>query len=407
VEYELALRRGRGAGRRRQIVFAGTAAATAALVALAMTALTLLGGSEAASAADVRAAVSRAFSQARTLSAVAVFVTHNERGAPRRWPYAFTIARDGAYRVEDLVGGTVWASDWSTNAGTVAYGPAGGPHGERYGRQLGLPLGSPDADPFAFFNRGFASIDRGLGEAGNPQVRETEYRGRPAWLLRAAVRRARGNPHSGDRLDIVVDQESGIPVRVAERLGGRIVGETLVEDIRMNVDVPRHRFRIEAPAGASVRRDDYGFRRVPLGAVAPRVGYRPLVPAWLPPGYELAEVQIAMAAAPAGGAARLNPPSRAVVMLGYRRGLEYFTLTTRRTGVKRSRWSDPFGRPGSAPSVAEPVIIAGGSLDGVRAELVTDARSVPHIWAVTDKLVVTVGGDLVRDELLRVAGSLQ
>jgi hypothetical protein len=33
-------------------------------------------------------------------------------------------------------------------------------------------------------------------------------------------------------------------------------------------------------------------------------------------------------------------------------------------------------------------------------------RAVPHVWALTDRLVVTVGGDLSGAELLRVAGSL-
>ena len=37
-------------------------------------------------------------------------------------------------------------------------------------------------------------------------------------------------------------------------------------------------------------RSDAGFRRVGLGEVAAAVGYAPLVPAWTPGGYELAEV---------------------------------------------------------------------------------------------------------------------
>jgi hypothetical protein len=37
---------------------------------------------------------------------------------------------------------------------------------------------------------------------------------------------------------------------------------------------------------------------------------------------------------------------------------------------------------------------------------VLSPRATPHLWALTDDLVVTVGGDLSRAELLRVAGSL-
>jgi hypothetical protein len=32
---------------------------------------------------------------------------------------------------------------------------------------------------------------------------------------------------------------------------------------------------------------------------------------------------------------------------------------------------------------------------------------VPHIWALSDQLVVTVGGDLTRPQLARIADSLQ
>jgi hypothetical protein len=33
-------------------------------------------------------------------------------------------------------------------------------------------------------------------------------------------------------------------------------------------------------------------------------------------------------------------------------------------------------------------------------------RGIPHLWAKTERLVVTVGGDLGRAELVRVAESL-
>jgi hypothetical protein len=47
-----------------------------------------------------------------------------------------------------------------------------------------------------------------------------------------------------------------------------------------------------------------------------------------------------------------------------------------------------------------------GALQGADAELLLTPRAVPHVWALTGSLVVTVGGDLSGNELLRVAGSL-
>ena len=52
------------------------------------------------------------------------------------------------------------------------------------------------------------------------------------------------------------------------------------------------------------------------------------------------------------------------------------------------------------------VHVSEGALRGAQAGLVLDPRSLPHLWALTDRLVVTVSGDLSRSELLRLAGSL-
>jgi hypothetical protein len=38
--------------------------------------------------------------------------------------------------------------------------------------------------------------------------------------------------------------------------------------------------------------------------------------------------------------------------------------------------------------------------------LLIDPLAIPHVWVKTDRLVVTVSGDLSREELIRVAESL-
>jgi hypothetical protein len=47
------------------------------------------------------------------------------------------------------------------------------------------------------------------------------------------------------------------------------------------------------------------------------------------------------------------------------------------------------------------------SAGGLQASLVLSPHTTPHLWALTSALVVTVGGDLSRDELLAVARSLR
>src|SRR5262249_11618690 len=87
-----------------------------------------------------------------------------------------------------------------------------------------------------------------------------------------------------------------------------------------------------------------------------------------------------------------------------RRGFEQLMVTTRLREHGPAR--DPLGIRG-IPASGEPVTLHGGALDGVEARVVVDPRSLPHLWAATDKLVVTVSGDLTRAELIRVAESLQ
>jgi hypothetical protein len=48
-----------------------------------------------------------------------------------------------------------------------------------------------------------------------------------------------------------------------------------------------------------------------------------------------------------------------------------------------------------------------GRFEGAGAELVVGPRTIPHLWALTDDLVVRISGDLTRAELLQAAESLR
>jgi hypothetical protein len=120
-------------------------------------------------------------------------------------------------------------------------------------------------------------------------------------------------------------------------------------------------------------RSDDGFRR---GAP----GDAPLTAAWVPAGYALAQAAVNR--------------ERRIVSLSYRRGLDQFLVTSR-------------PREAAEPVTGEPVGLGSGALAGEDAQLVLAPRSLPHLWARTDSLVVIVGGDLSRAELVRVAESLR
>jgi hypothetical protein len=235
-------------------------------------------------------------------------------------------------------------------------------------------------------------------------VRETVHTGRPAWRLDIdVVPNAIVPEFSGDHLEIVVDRETGIPVRVVETRNGEFRRELRIEGLAVNAEPAPGAFALEFPPGAEVMESDEGFRRVELGAVEGLAGYEPLVPAWVPEGYELAEVAVAQEAFPTGAEAG-NAVSRKVVSLAYRRGLDRFLVTTRL--ALGASWDDPLATGEGFVDEPERITIRRGALAGMEAELLIAPRSLPHVWALAADLVVTVGGDLSRAELIRVTESL-
>ena len=291
------------------------------------------------------------------------------------------------------------------------------------GRSLlrtGLPSGPLDAGPQdAVLSRSLASVVQVLRAAGDERIESTTYDGRPAWRLRtrAVVGRNAGPGASGDRPDITVDQATGFPLRVRETFRGWLVREQRIERLRVDEPAPASRFTVKVPRKPAPQRLDEGFRRVPLSRVRAVTGYRPLVPGALPAGYRRAETNVARSSSSTGNEAA-NPLSRDVVSTAYRRGLDLVLVTTRQRGcgVAHCRpdgtgsgpcWSNPLGA-GEGFTVPERLLtIKTGALAGARVRLTLDPRAIPHIWALTRNLVVTVSGNLDQQELRRVAQSLR
>ena len=375
------------AGRRRWLAAVGAAAALA-LVAIALPSV-LPGGPEAATAAEVRAAVSAALASTESLSGVLV---NREQSGEVRWSFLMTARGD--FRLTGITHPPDLAYDARENV-------------ERYSDEgyftvrTGIAPGWPDSTASDWaVQRGLGSVVRALEAAGDTRVREIEYRSRPAWLLRAPT----GNEH--EEREITVDRQTGVPVRDVVFYRGRFVREFRIDRLRIDQEVAREPFELKPERGQQVTRYDAGFRRARLARVAELVGYDPLVPTWLPQGYELVEVAVALKSRRTGNEQRQNPPSRRVVSLAYRRGLDEVVVTTRLIGRDRSVWSNPVAA-GLLSRRPQRVTFSGGALDGFRGELVIDPNSVPHLWAMTDRLVVTVAGDAERGELVRIAESLK
>jgi hypothetical protein len=420
----LAVTRRRPRGRRERLRWGLRVAALAVVAAIVLVAIgipgtkrtpSVVGGPETATAATIKAKVRAALATMRNMSGVLVS-DGPEKGDERRWRFALTASGDFV-----LLGpgsGEKVTYDASSDVVRSAHRSASmGGNTRFYALRRGVAPGPPDLGaPTWIIPDQFGAFVRALLAAEDPRVREITYEGRPAWRLDIDVVPNTIVPDfSGDRLEITVDRETGIPVRVLETNDGAFWREIRIEDLVVNADLPPDTFRLEFPPGAEVMQSDDGFERVDLGDVAGIVGYAPLVPAQVPDGYKLAEVAVARETAPTGSEAG-NPPSRMVVSLSYRRGLDQFLVTTRLARVPaerepslplEKRWGDPLATGEGYVDKSEQLTLERGALAGQQAKLVVVPRGIPHVWALTDKLVVTVGGDLSRSELIAVIESLR
>jgi hypothetical protein len=401
-------RASRRRGTTRWLVRVAVVAAVAA-VAIAVVGLPrggespLPGGPQAASAALVKARVRAALTTLRSLSGTLIATGPHENDGGR-WRFALDAAGD--LRLEGPKPGDVETYDARTGAVRSAQHSASlGGDTLFYAERTGVAPGPPDQGPPSWvLPEQYGAFVRAALADTPSSVAQTTYDGRAAWQLEADTTPNAIVPDlSGDHLAITVDRGTGMPVRIVESKHGAILRELRIESLAINANLPAHTFSLAFPAGAVVMRSDDGFRRVSLDRVAAAIGYRPLVPTWVPDGYRLAEVAIARDAG-ATGKEGGNPPSRMVVSLSYRRGLDQFLVTTRLRGD--GTWNDPLGSPEGYSDTPTTTPLTAGTLAGTDAEVVVSAQTEPHLWATSDSLVITVGGDLDRQDLTRVAGSL-
>lgn len=406
-------RHGVSASRRRvpRRALAAIGVAVAASLALALPLadrIASVGGADVASAAEVKASVRASLSSMRSLSGVLVLGCTGrgclEKAGERRW--RFVLSSKGDLRYVGPTGDQTFTYDASVGVVRSAQRSAsiGGDtifHAER----RGVAPGPPDVGPPSTLFDDVGAFVRALLAAEDPRVQEVTHDGRPAWRLEvAAVPNAIVPQFTGDRFEIVVDRETGVPVRVVEWRGEAVLRDLRVEGLEVDRQLPRSTFRLAFQPGTEVSRMDDGFRRVTLDGAEAVTGYAPLVPSFVPEGYELAEVAVAERAGPTGREAG-NPPSRMVVSLSYRRGFDQLVVTTRLAGD--GTWSDPLATGEGYVDDPEELVVERGALAGTGAELVVAPRGIPHVWTQAGGLVVTVAGALGRDDLVRVVESLE
>jgi hypothetical protein len=353
-----------------------------------------VGGPSSATAATVRAAVRAAYDALQNMSG-----TLTADG--KRW--SFTLDSSGDLRLEGATTGELITYDSQLGEARSAQRSASLSAGTLfYADRTGVAPGEPDQGPPTWIlPEQFGAFVRAALAARDPRVTETTFQGRAAWRMDVPIEPNTIVPEaSGDHFTIAVDQETGMPVQIVELKGAKPLHELTIGGLAVNQPLARDLFQLTFPAGADVARTDDGFKRVALASVAEAVGYEPLVPTDVPAGYRLQEVAVARDAIRNA----LGRPSQMVVSLRYGRGLDDFIITMRKRVGDSS--GDPFAIPGIT-SAPETTRVQGGALAGAEANLVVAPTEPPHLWALTDRLLVTVSGDLDASQLTAAAGSLR
>ena len=253
-------------------------------------------------------------------------------------------------------------------------------------------------------------------------VSETVYDGRPALVVGVDMPpESELVPLSCDRMEMTVDKATLFPVRFKTFLDGQTVEDTRLTHIKLDVKIADSLFSPSPPKDAKVEVLREHFARVTLSKAAHGFDYRPLAPTaqGLPKDFRFFTAAVAPKS--------LLPPmqtkagkwfqiaSYETAAIQYRAGFLAFTVTTRRAkGMHDPRLVDPFvfNPPDNSLQAAigqrETVTIESGALQGVKAQLVMPTLDgFPHLWAFHNGLMVTIAGDLTRDQLLKVANSLE
>ncbi len=301
-------------------------------------------------------------------------------------------------------------------------------------------LGSPDSW-MGDYAEGW-SVDVSFIQPANLQAMahgrlgETTYDGRPALTVSCAIAPVsiKGldmGSHLFDTVEYTVDRETWLVVRWSYLLRGQVVQQTSLSDVHVNEPLSDAAFQLSPPRETKIQLVTTSevlplphFRRVSFGEAAHTFSAPPLEPSALPQGFSPFAAAVADQASfmywtfTHGYQPHYWPPSRDVTQLSYRAGFLRFLVTTRKQpsgGALPADLfvSDPFVTATAGDDVAhiggtlETVTLTGGAWRGVTAYVVTPLLVPPHLWAWHDGTLVTVGGDLTRDELLGVANSLQ
>lgn len=242
-------------------------------------------------------------------------------------------------------------------------------------------------------------------------VKATTFLGRPAWTA--------SYTRGGWRTSSVVDQATGLPLRYAfvsmrhPRTQGSVWRAV---DLRTHAPVDEDTFRLDIPAGAQVEESTAYEHFAPVGELAAKVDYEPLVPSVLPEGSGL--LAASTQPDPWGPYAWLFPvpvpwvdlsrlPDR-TTSLYYHRRFDRFTVHEWPLpgGIRNST---PAGLDKRPPDFYRKTALTTGAFAGCVARTWFNGNGSNGVGLYVQKrsMAVLVTGDLSRSDALALAASLQ
>lgn len=320
--------------------------AAAVVLALAAIAVTVVvrGGTEAASAAEVREKIAQGLRLGQSISGEFSVQTRQPSARPRNapgclncmpvvpLPSRFVIGADGSYSSLTLPLAASTRHDIAYNAQTGVE-TSFGDFTDNKGRPIYLRTFNLDPSYREYSTEAQLAtwVHRALTER-NPHVKATDLDGRPAWALSITFKPGEsGYDAFGARLDVVVDRETGLVLQVTQYAydAGRWTSIETLHDLKIGVETSPDDFVVPKPADAIELSHDYGFRRVPPSQATKIVGYRPLLPT-ITLGQPLTDFAVAeISRFPFPGI----PVRRNVVSARYGRGLDTITVSSYRGPV--------------------------------------------------------------------------
>ena len=335
-------------------------------------------------------------------------------GCCSTWRLTAEFGADTSFRWTSTDGRADMAYDYFSgrHVDVLTVGPGLSPSSPGYLITTGVPTGGPDRRVARPEPLGpMADFVVALARAGDPRITASTVAGRPAWHYDGPTAVDRfGGDGAPNHAVADVDQAFGVLLHLTRRVDDLVVNRFTASDVTVSDKGDRALFQIEPPAGAKTTTVPLGFdgtdRTLTLDEAASAVPYDLLVPGQVPDGFRQHSTMLNRDVPSLTGPEGMNPPATSVVVMTWfgPGDRSRFTVTLRPRGTEQ--WDDPFGGEGVVLG-SSPVRLELPGRPQLEGAVAVAAPAIPHLWGTTGDIVVTVSGDLSREELEQVAGSLR